>query len=432
MSLLSNSTLYIRETYHSIDPTAFPPVQFFSGRPLNLPDDFEGDGSAAPDGHKIVCVNEVFEDAHKSKFRVIDVLGNGTFSYVFKCQRMEPPFDFVGLKVIKNLPQYHATGVSEIMIHEVLARAPDAPGKRHVIAPLSTFEIDGHVCMVLPLLGRSLFEGLGGAQCAQSLLGAVRGIMRQLLEALAFIHRCGVTHCDVKPDNIVYVTDGENDIMLIDFGSATTVPTGRGQYIQSRFYRSPEVILGLPYSSQIDLWSAGCVAAELFLDFAIFACDSESDAVHAMAVLLGDVPERLLSASQNWWKFYDMTPQGFRLKMNPVEVLLQRHLYHTSYEQTGPMKLEQIIMGHFPLRTEEDIQDVQCFAQFVLMLLEYDPLQRLTAEQALTHPFITGEPFRPDWRPPFGASPLAGPQSAHLTRTSSHDEISARDFLSLM
>ena len=192
------------------------------------------------------------------------------------------------------------------------------------------------------------------------------------------------------------------------------------------------MILGLPYSSQIDLWSAGCVAAELFLDFAIFACDSESDAVHAMAVLLGDVPERLLSASQNWWKFYDMTPQGFRLKMNPVEVLLQRHLYHTSYEQTGPMKLEQIIMGHFPLRTEEDIQDVQCFAQFVLMLLEYDPLQRLTAEQALTHPFITGEPFRPDWRPPFGASPLAGPQSAHLTRTSSHDEISARDFLSLM
>ena len=434
MTLLSNSTLYIRETYHAIDPTMFPPVQFFSGRPLNLPESCdEDDAPVSADGHKIVCVNEIFEDSHHSKFRVIDVLGNGTFSYVFKCQQMQDPFDFVGLKVIKNHPQYHATGVSEIMIHELLNHAPDAPGKRRVISPISTFEIDGHICMVMPLLGRSLFEGLGPIDTAPELLKQVRTVTKQLLEALAFIHSCGVTHCDVKPDNILYVSDEENDIMLIDFGSATTAPTGRGQYIQSRFYRSPEVMLGLPYTSQIDVWSAGCVIVELFLDFALFACDTESDAIHSMSILLGAIPERLLATSQNWRKFYDMTQQGFRLKMDPTEVLLQKHLYHTLFEQSGAIPLGQLIMEHCQLRTSEEIDEVRKFVQFVTMLLEYDPVRRLTAEQALTHPFVTGEPFKDDWRPVMACADVdSSPSSPRMARSASDSLLSPKDFLSMM
>ena len=113
-------TVFIRDTYHAIAPHKCPPPTYISGRPLNISEESPDDGSGQTtyDGHRIVYVNEVFTDAEQQSFRVIDVLGNGTFSYVFKCQVVHDPNTFVALKIIKNLPQYRATGISEIMVHQ--------------------------------------------------------------------------------------------------------------------------------------------------------------------------------------------------------------------------------------------------------------------------------------------------------------------------
>ncbi|OHT01876.1 CMGC family protein kinase [Tritrichomonas foetus] len=396
MSKLDCSTIFAEQFFQEINPLEYTGPAFFQGRPLNPPD--EADSSFQ--GHKIVCVNEMFEDNDHNVFRVIDVLGNGTFSYVFKVQMMMQPTTFCALKIIKNLPQYRITGISEIMVHKILNEAPPHPGKDHIIMPLSTFETDGHVCMVLPLLHRSLFEGICQTQSTLDLLLSIRTIMKQLMEALCFIHMNGVIHCDLKPDNILFKGESTHNICLIDFGSATTSMCGQGQYIQSRFYRSPEVMLGLPYNSMIDIWSAGCVAAELYLDFAIFACECESDVVHTMAVLFGQFPENLLQISKNWWKFYDMTPRGFTLKMNPLEVLATRHSYHSIFEKKGPVTLNQLIFDHKPIVSPEEAQTVACFSDFVHRLLELDQRKRLTAEQALQHPFIIGNFQFEGWNPP--------------------------------
>lgn len=433
MTLLNLSTILIRETYNKINPKLYPPVEYYSGRPLNPPgEEDEGDMGGSSDGHRIVFVNEIFEDSDHMQFRVIDVLGNGTFSYVFKCQIVNQDSNFVALKIIKNLPQYHATGVSEIFMHQLMAKAPDHVGKTKVIMPISTFEIDGHICMVLPLLSRSLFEGICQTQAVSKLLDNVRSIMRQLLQALAFIHTNNVIHCDVKPDNILYAGDNTDDIVLIDFGSATTAMSGKGQYIQSRFYRSFEVILGMQFNSQIDIWSAGCVAAELFLDFAIFACDCESDAVHSMVALLGPVPEHLFQLSNNWWKYYDMTPQGFKLKHDPNEILLTKHLYHSIYEQTGTVPLEELILQHCQLETKQELEEVQSFSHFVHGLLKFDPAERYNADQALTHPFITGESFSPTWKPNAKAATKVEEPKPQVIAKKPSQEISPDDFLSMM
>lgn len=403
MTKLDCSTIFVEQFFHEINPAEYNAPTYFPGRPLNSPDD-EEEGSFT--GHKIVCVNEMFEDADHNIFRVIDVLGNGTFSYVFKVQLMTRPATFCALKIIRNLPQYHATGISEIIIHDRLNKAPDHIGKQYVIMPLSTFEIDKHVCMVMPLLHRSLFEGICQTQSTLELLNSIRVIMTQLMQALTFIHANGVIHCDLKPDNILFQGESTNSICVIDLGSATIQPNGQGQYIQSRFYRSPEVILDLPYNSMIDIWSAGCVAAELYLDFAIFACECESDVIHSMSIFLGNFSDELLQASNNWWKFFDMTPQGYTLKMNPVEVLTTRHSYHAIFEQTGPLTLEQLIMEHKPIETEEEALTVACFNDFCHRLLALDQRQRLTAEQALQHPFLVGSTSYQNWVPPPAVMPI--------------------------
>lgn len=74
---------------------------------------------------------------------------------------------------------------------------------------------------------------------------------------------------------------------IIDLGSACFEGHGIFQYIQSRYYRSPEVILGLPYDSSIDMWSLGCICAELFLGIPIFPGNSEYDQLSKIIEILG-------------------------------------------------------------------------------------------------------------------------------------------------
>ncbi|VDQ02756.1 unnamed protein product [Trichobilharzia regenti] len=71
-----------------------------------------------------------------------------------------------------------------------------------------------------------------------------------------------VIHCDLKPENILLRRAGKSKIKVIDFGSSCYINECPYNYIQSRFYRAPEVILGLPYGTPIDMWSLGCILAE--------------------------------------------------------------------------------------------------------------------------------------------------------------------------
>lgn len=431
---LDDLTVNIKQTYSEISPFLYPPVEYLCGRPLNLADDAESMDQGNTDGHRIVCVNEIFEDAEHNQFRVIDVLGNGTFSYVFKCQSISDPSTFVALKIIKNLRPYRATGISEVMVHQRMSNAPDHPGKQHVIMPITSFEVEGHVCLVLPLFHRSLFEGLCQTQAASELLGNIRSIMEQLLQSLDFIHRNGIMHCDLKPDNILFSDEDFENIVLIDFGSSSTAGSGVNQYIQSRFYRSPEVMLGLPYDNLIDMWSAGCVAAELYLDFALFACENELDAIHSMAALLGPFPQNLISKSSHWRRFFDMNPQGFVLKMDPIEVLLNNHSYHQIFEQIGAVPLAQLIQEHCPITSQEELDMVNSFNHFIHCLLTYDSSVRLTAFQALSHPFITGDVHNENWNPPPVQRVAIRQQTPTNERpkTSSVGDLETIDFLDLM
>lgn len=438
-TLLDELTLYVRQTFHEISPQMYLAPEFELGRPLNLPEEpQEGEPAANPDGHKVVYVNEVFDDGRGQKFRVIDVIGNGTFSYVFKCELVSRPCQLVALKIIKNLRAYRQTGLSEIAIHQRMSAAPDHPGKQHVILPLTTFEIDKHVCLVMPLYQRSLFEGICQTQSLTKLLDTVRRVMRQLLQALEFIHSLGITHCDLKPDNVLFTDDECENIVLIDFGSATVQASCAGQYLQSRFYRSPEIILGLPFDSGIDIWSAGCVAAELFLDFAIFAADNESDTIHSMVGLLGPIPERILAKSPRWQSFFDMKRNGFQPKMDPATVLLTQNCYHQIYEQIGAHPLDRLVQEHCEVKGEEQQAMVTCFNDFLKRLLNYDPAERLTATQALAHPFIEGSALPENWKPPrvkrtdiHSSHPESSTPPAPRMR-SSFGDISKNDFLSLM
>lgn len=89
-------------------------------------------------------------------------------------------------------------------------------------------------------------------------------ITRQCLEALLYLHDLRIIHCDLKPENILIKSYRRCEVKIIDLGSSCFQADNLSLYVQSRSYRAPEVMLGLPYDEKIDLWSVGCILAELF------------------------------------------------------------------------------------------------------------------------------------------------------------------------
>ena len=91
---------------------------------------------------------------------------------------------------------------------------------------------------------------------------------------LVFIKR-NIIHCDIKPENIVFKEMGKSGVKLIDFGSACFADNKEFTYIQSRYYRSPEIVLMKPYDHKIDVWSLGCLIYEIFTGTPLFPSRTE-------------------------------------------------------------------------------------------------------------------------------------------------------------
>ena len=158
---------------------------------------------------------------------------------------------------------------------------------------LHNFDFRGHICIVFELLGCSLYDVLKAGEFKGLSLATIRTYATQILDALDFLRGpgVGIVHCDLKPENILVCRPGSTSIKLVDFGSSCLIghtvvwcdvthllnAAQIYQYIQSRFYRSPEVMLGLTYSVEIDMWSAGCLLMELYTGRPIFNGTDERD-----------------------------------------------------------------------------------------------------------------------------------------------------------
>jgi serine/threonine protein kinase len=111
-------------------------------------------------------------------------------------------------------------------------------------------------------------------------LKLIRRFTKQLLASLILLHSHKVIHCDLKPENVLLAHPMHSEIKVIDFGSSCFENEKVYTYIQSRFYRSPEVILGTSYGMPIDMWSVGCILAELYTGYPIFPGENGAACVY--------------------------------------------------------------------------------------------------------------------------------------------------------
>lgn len=143
-----------------------------------------------------------------------------------------------------------------------------------------------HLCIVFELLSCSLYDLIKRSKSLS--LPLIRKFAYQLLNSLYFLSIEGtdVIHSDLKPENILLRDSNRSGIKIIDFGSSCRSREQIFTYIQSRFYRAPEIILGMEYSHSIDMWSLGCILVELHTGDPLFPGENEIDQVNINNIIL--------------------------------------------------------------------------------------------------------------------------------------------------
>lgn len=132
-------------------------------------------------------------------------------------------------------------------------------------------------CIVFEHLDKNLYDLLRESNFNGLTLDFVRTITWQVLVSLCLLNMPNVQiiHCDLKPENIMLRSQTKSGIKVIDFGSACHVNKKAYKYVQSRYYRAPEITMGLPYSTPIDVWSLGCIIYEMHFGIPLFKGDSD-------------------------------------------------------------------------------------------------------------------------------------------------------------
>ncbi|XP_016094436.1 homeodomain-interacting protein kinase 1 [Sinocyclocheilus grahami] len=252
-----------------------------------------GEGDYQLVQHEILC-------SVANSYEVLEFLGRGTFGQVAKCWKRGTN-EIVAIKILKNHPSYARQGQIEVSILNRLSA--ENADEFNFVRSYECFQHKGHTCLVFEMLEQNLYDFLKHSKFSPLPLRHIRPILQQVATALMKLKSLGLIHADLKPENIMLVDPIRQPyrVKVIDFGSASHVSkAGCSTYLQSRYYRAPEIILGLPFCEAIDMWSLGCVIAELFLGWPLYPGASEYDQVsHVMLLLLSEKILAVKSCFQN-------------------------------------------------------------------------------------------------------------------------------------
>jgi len=341
------------------------------------------------EGYYRAQISEVMD----SRYRVVEnMCGKGVFSNVVKAKD-EQDKTLVAIKIMRCNDMMRKAAEKEVEILERLNRA-DRGNKKNVIRLIRTFIYRGHLCLVFECMWDNLRVALKKYTKDKGMsLRAIRAYAKQLLIGLRHIHRGGVLHADIKPDNIL-ITAGHNLVKICDLGSAMelteTEPT---PYLVSRFYRAPEIVLGAKYGPPSDTWALGATLFELFTGKILFPGRSNNDMMRHFMDLKGKIPHKMIKSGSTWKQHFDENLDFKYLDKHPVT---RKKMIRTVTDCSSKRSMLELIMNRVGAdKSKSDIKDDQIyvkkakqFADLLTQMTTLDPEKRGQPDDLLQHAFI--------------------------------------------
>lgn len=355
----------------------------------------------------ILASGERFNERYIIKERI----GKGSFGQVVRALDTETSKE-VAIKIIKSKKPFLIQAKTEIELLSHLTERDD-DDQNNIVRLLHHFMFRNHQCLVFEMLSLNLYELLKNTQFGGVSLNLIRKFAKQILKALSFLARpdVNIIHCDLKPENILLRHPKRSGIKVIDFGSSCKSNKRMYSYIQSRFYRSPEVMLGLPYSVAIDMWSLGCILVEMHTGEPLFSGSDQFDQMQKIIKILGMIPDEMLQqcSDQHCSQFFVRVRTDSH---NDAWVLKQSASSSTSNSKKEPVipsenpvaSLAEVIMGsesgrkkkYPPTEPGHTARNYEMFVDLIYRMLAYKPEERIKPHEGLDHPFIAaGEHLQP-------------------------------------
>ncbi|KAL0239895.1 hypothetical protein GEMRC1_010003 [Eukaryota sp. GEM-RC1] len=291
-----------------------------------------------------------------SSYEVLNVIGEGSYGVVLRCLDKESN-SVVAIKRFKNTEDDEA--IERISIRE--CRMLRMLQHENVVKLLKAFKHKGRLHMVFNYADYNMLEVLESHHNGLP-INKIRWYLYQLIRALSFIHQQGVLHRDIKLENLLVTKD--DLLYLCDFGFARKashsdlINETLTEYVATRWYRSPSLLLGLPYNNAVDMWATGCVLAELATGRPLFAGDSDVDQLSLILSTLGPLPPCLIEVLQKNPRFRGYSSMRLRSK-------------------------DDVFRPYLPIIGQSGVDLMQ-------KMLDLDESRIITASEALSHPFFEG------------------------------------------
>jgi len=349
---------------------------------------------------KLKMARHTFEDAQgnyvcevgetvglHSRYVVEGLLGGGAFCKAWAA-RDRKTGQRVCMKVACNRKHCFEQSRREV---KTLRYLNDQCPDMGVVRLRDAFVFREHQVLVFDQLAYDLYELLKHEKFCGVSLKLVRKFAVQILQTLAYLSQkngMGLIHCDLKPENIMVVSSNQTRVNVIDFGSSCFVGEQGSTYIQSRFYRSPEVLLGCPYSTQIDVWSFGCVLFEMYTGRPLFNGKDPEDQLMKIVQLLGAPPASMLAQRQF---FLPGTKEGDRFGNHQTVRSFADRFRAVGYTCITRRKRADGVALVDDVKTDANgrviDENLLQFLDLVTKCLDLDPAARIQPADALRHPF---------------------------------------------
>ncbi|XP_062250874.1 homeodomain-interacting protein kinase 1-like [Platichthys flesus] len=305
-------------------------------------------------GQFIILVGDLIPSP-TTLYQVEKYLGSGTYGVVIQCRNVTTN-ETVALKIIKGRGNFECAR-AELGIHQTMQELHS--DRFNIVRLNESFTYKAHCCLVFEHLDMDLntFMQINPGQQLQ--LMQIRPILQQLAASLVFLKSAGIIHTDLKPDNIMIVDHVRQPlkVKVIDFGLAFDYPEQQGGLtLQTLWYRSPEILAGYPFNGAIDIWSLGCIAAQLFMGTPLFPAYNETDLWNQIVYTVG----KQLFAQHYFWPKYWMEWR-----------------FLTSFHRLNGVD------------DYAEWVDLEWFIDLLEKMLTFNPVERITPRGILEHPFIT-------------------------------------------
>lgn len=313
----------------------------------------------------------------------VTLLGSGTYGQVYKCTDLLTGAT-VAVKVANREAAYRRSALAESNVLGLLRECDN------VAVILETFEDGGHVCIATEMLDMNLLELMKSRGGKPLPLKHLAHVASNILNTLAVMHSCGYIHCDVKPENVMLRDrrKGCSSACLIDYGAVRRLDENSYHDIQSLWYRAPEVMCTGAYTPKIDVWSVGCLLFELATGAPLFAGSDVKDQLMKVVACLGS-PNKGLCQCANF------------CGMGPIE-------YHPGVRDLSKILVDERVKA---IHNDESSTTITLFLDLLYRVLACDPDVRLSAADALCHPFLQLGAGSPAPRTQYVCTPLSSNDS---------------------